>query len=189
MIDNATAARYNNLWPGGAGPSHPEGIRCLPSRPLLMPSSWFGSAAGLLLAYTSIPATSTKRAAHRGGWQAAERAVYGKTVSKLYKTFLATYRPAGGAIRVAIILEDHEWVPLFCTDPNATAVETIEAFADRATIEQDFHDVKEVWATGQQQVRNIRTNLAVYLFGKCSGVVKRPKKFYGILVSIQTEVD
>ena len=26
----------------------------------------------------------------------------------------------------------------------------------------DFHDVKEVWGTGQQQVRNIWNNLAVY---------------------------
>jgi len=41
-------------------------------------------------------------------------------------------------------------------------VEIIEAFADRATIEQDFHDVKEVWGTGQQQVRNIWTNMGVY---------------------------
>ena len=41
-------------------------------------------------------------------------------------------------------------------------MEILEAFADRATIEQDFHDVKEVWGAGQQQVRNIWTNLAVY---------------------------
>jgi len=57
---------------------------------------------------------------------------------------------------------DHDWYPFFSTDPNATVVEIIEAFADRATIEQDFHDVKEVWGAGQQQVRNIWTNLAVY---------------------------
>ena len=44
----------------------------------------------------------------------------------------------------------------------ANSVEILEAFADRATIEQDFHDVKEVWGSGQQQVRNIWTNLAVY---------------------------
>jgi hypothetical protein len=103
-----------------------------------------------------------KRAAHRGGWQAAECTVYGRTVRKLYKTFLATYPPVGGVIRVVIVLEDHDWFPFFSTDPNATAVEIIEAFADRATIEQDFHDVKEVWGAGQQQVRNIWTNLAVY---------------------------
>jgi len=103
-----------------------------------------------------------KRAAHREGWQTAKCTVYGKTVTKLYKTFLATYPPVGGLIRVVIVLEDHDWYPFFSTDPNATAVEIIEAFADRATIEQDFHDVKEVWGAGQQQVRNIWTNVAVY---------------------------
>ncbi len=46
--------------------------------------------------------------------------------------------------------------------PNASIQEILETFADRATIEQDFHDVKEVWGSGQQQVRNIWTNLAVY---------------------------
>ena len=104
----------------------------------------------------------SKRAAHRHGWETAQCTVYGQTVTKLFKTFLATYRPAGGVIRVVIVEEDHDWFPFFSTDPNATAVEIIEAFADRATIEQDFHDVKEVWGAGQQQVRNIWTNMAVY---------------------------
>jgi hypothetical protein len=103
-----------------------------------------------------------KRAAHCNGWETAKCLVYGKTVIKLYKTFLATYRPTGGVIRVVIVEEDHDWYPFFSTDPNAAAVEIIETFADRATIEQDFHDVKEVWGAGQQQVRNIWTNLAVY---------------------------
>ena len=103
-----------------------------------------------------------KRAAHPRGWETAKCIVYGKTVVKLYKTFLATYRPTGGVIRVVIVEEDRDWYPFFSTDPNATAVEIIEAFADRATIEQDFHDVKEVWGAGQQQVRNIWTNVAVY---------------------------
>jgi len=103
-----------------------------------------------------------KRAVHRLGWETAECMVYGRTVTKVYKTFLATYRPVGGVIRVVIVLEDHDWFPFFSTDANATAVEIIETFADRATIEQDFHDVKEVWGAGQQQVRNIWTNMAVY---------------------------
>lgn len=103
-----------------------------------------------------------KRAAHRLGWETAECTVYGETVTKLYKTFLATYPPVGGLIRVVIVEEDHDWYPFFSTDPNATPMEIIEAFADRATIEQDFHDVKEVWGAGQQQVRNIWTNVAVY---------------------------
>jgi hypothetical protein len=103
-----------------------------------------------------------KRAAHREGWESAQCTVYGEKVTKVFKTFLATYRPTGGRIRVVIVLEEHDWYPFFSTNPNATAVEIIEAFADRATIEQDFHDVKEVWGVGQQQVRNIWTNLAVY---------------------------
>jgi hypothetical protein len=103
-----------------------------------------------------------KRAAHCNGWKTAQCTVYGKTLTKLYKTFLATYRPVGGVIRVVIVEEDHDWYPFFSTDPNATAVEIIEAFADRATIEQDFHDIKEVWGAGQQQVRNIWCNMAVY---------------------------
>jgi hypothetical protein len=55
----------------------------------------------------------------------------------------------------AIVEADRDWHPFFSTDPNATAVEIIEAFADRATIEQDFHDVQEVWGAGQQQVRKL----------------------------------
>jgi len=103
-----------------------------------------------------------KRAGQTRGWQTAECTLYGETVTKTYKTFLATYRPVGGVIRVVLVKEDHGWFAFFCTQPDATVVEILEAFADRATIEQDFHDVKEVWGAGQQQVRNIWTNLAVY---------------------------
>ena len=41
-------------------------------------------------------------------------------------------------------------------------IEILEAFADRATIEQAFHDVKVVCGSSQQQVRNIWTNVSVY---------------------------
>ena len=91
-----------------------------------------------------------------------ECTVYNKTSTKRYKTFLATYKPAGGVIRIVLVKEEHGWYAFYCTDPSATAQEIVEAFGDRATIEQDFHDVKEVWGAGQQQVRNIWTNLAVY---------------------------
>jgi len=50
----------------------------------------------------------------------------------------------------------------FCTDPDATPRQIVETFADRSSIEQDFHDVKEVWGAGQQQVRNIWSNIAVF---------------------------
>jgi len=103
-----------------------------------------------------------KRAGQPRGWQRVDCTVYGKAASKTYKTFLATYPPVGGVIRVVLIKEDHGWYAFFCTDPHASVEEILETFADRATIEQDFHDVKEVWGSGQQQVRNIWTNLAVY---------------------------
>jgi hypothetical protein len=103
-----------------------------------------------------------KRAGHGRGWQTIECTLYGKAGSKTYKTFLATYPPVGGVIRVVLVKEDHGWYAFFSTDPTASVQEILEAFADRATIEQDFHDVKEVWGAGQQQVRNIWTNLAVY---------------------------
>jgi hypothetical protein len=102
-----------------------------------------------------------KRAGQKRGWKTVDCTVYGKAATKTYKTFLATYGPVGGVIRVVLVREDHGWYAFFCTDPNAGVQEILEAFADRATIEQDFHDVKEVWGSGQQQVRNIWTNLAV----------------------------
>lgn len=103
-----------------------------------------------------------KRAARKQGWQKLECTLYGRLIVKKYKTFLATYRPVGGAIRVVLVKEEHGWLAFYSTDVNASVQEILEAFADRATIEQDFHDVKEVWGAGQQQVRNIWTNVAVY---------------------------
>ena len=103
-----------------------------------------------------------RRAAHPLGWEQVECSVYGQLVTKTIKTFLAAYRPAEGVIRVVIVKEDHRCEYFFCTAPHATPREIIEAFGDRAAIEQDFHDVKEVWGAGQQQVRNIWTNVAVF---------------------------
>jgi hypothetical protein len=99
-----------------------------------------------------------KRAGHPGGWQQVECVQYGQKVTKTVKTFLATWRPAGGVIRVVLVREEHGWVAFFCTKPEATAAEVLEAAADRGAIEQTFKDVKEVWGAGQQQVRNVHSN-------------------------------
>lgn len=104
----------------------------------------------------------SKRAGQPRGWQTIDCTMYGKPNVKQYKTFLATYAPVGDVIRVVLVKEEHGWFAFFCSDPQATASEILEAFADRATIEQDFHDVKEVWGAGQQQVRNIWTNVGVF---------------------------
>jgi hypothetical protein len=103
-----------------------------------------------------------KRAAAKRGWQIIECVQYGKTVSKKYKTFLATYRPACGMIRVVIVQERDGCEFFFSTDPEASVQEILEAFADRSAIEQVFHDVKEVWGAGKQQLRYLWANFGAY---------------------------
>ncbi len=99
-----------------------------------------------------------KRAGQKRGWQKVECVQYGATITKTIKTFLATWRPAGGMIRVVLVQEEHDWLPFFCADPEATPQEILEAMADRGAEEQTFKDVKEVWGAGQQQVRNLHSN-------------------------------
>ena len=103
-----------------------------------------------------------KRAGARGGWRTEEFELYNKGVTKTYKTFLATYAPVGSVVRVVLVREDHAWFAWFCTDQNATVREILESVADRAAIEQDFHDVKEVHGTGQQQLRNVWANIGAF---------------------------
>ena len=104
----------------------------------------------------------TKRAAHPRGWQDVECVLYGRTVTKTVKTFLATHTTFGGAVRVVIVKEKNGPEFFYCTDITATVMEILEAYADRAAIEQVFHDVKEVWGSGQQQVRNLWANIAAW---------------------------
>jgi hypothetical protein len=63
---------------------------------------------------------------------------------------------------VVLVREDNGWEAFFCTDPAATVGQILEAFADRAAIEQDFHDLKEVHGARQQQLRHYWANIAAY---------------------------
>jgi hypothetical protein len=103
-----------------------------------------------------------KRAAARGGWLTDEFDIYGRYEAKTYKTFLATWPPAGGVIRVVLVKNADGWVAYFCTDPDATAADVLGLVADRAAIEQVFHDVKEIWGAGQQQLRNVHANVGAW---------------------------
>jgi Transposase DDE domain len=103
-----------------------------------------------------------KRAGHRQGWQQVECFQYQQTVTKTVKTFLATWKPARGVIRVVLVQEDHGWLAYFCTDPNATVQDILEAAAARTAIEETFKDVKEVEGAGQQQLRYWRANVGAY---------------------------
>jgi hypothetical protein len=51
-----------------------------------------------------------KRAGQRRGWSSEVFDLYGKPTRKRYKTFVATWRPAGGAIRVVLVEEPSGWV-------------------------------------------------------------------------------
>jgi hypothetical protein len=103
-----------------------------------------------------------KRAGQPRGWQTIECLQYGKQAVKRYKTFLATYPPAYGAIRVVIVQEVTGAQFFFSTDTEIGVREILETFADRASIEQVFHDVKEVWGAGQQQLRHLWANIGAW---------------------------
>jgi hypothetical protein len=103
-----------------------------------------------------------KRAGQQRGWQRVECVQYGERVTKTIKTFEATWRPAGGHIRVVLVRERDGWRAYFCTDPTVTAAAILEVMADRGAIEQTFKDVKEVWGAGQQQVRNVYANIGAF---------------------------
>jgi DDE superfamily endonuclease len=103
-----------------------------------------------------------KRAGQRRGWQVEEFELYGRKEPRRYKTFLATWRPAGGVVRVVLVEQGEGWAAFFCTDPEASVADVLTAVADRASIEQAFHDLKEVWGAGQQQLRNLWANVGAF---------------------------
>ena len=103
-----------------------------------------------------------KRAGQRRGWQRGVFDLYGKPTTKKYKTFLATWRPAGGLIRVVLVKEVRGWVAFFCTDSHASVADVLGAVADRFSLETAFRDVKEVVGAGQQQVRFIGANIGAF---------------------------
>jgi hypothetical protein len=103
-----------------------------------------------------------QRAAHARGWQEVECFQYQQVVRKTVKTFLATYRPAGGLIRVVIVKEEDGWLPYYCQDATATVKDILEAVAGRTALEQTHADVKEVEGAGEQQLRYWRANVGAY---------------------------
>lgn len=104
-----------------------------------------------------------KRAANKKGWQTISYLCRGIEVTRQVKTFLATSELVSGPIRVVIIrFEDGGWAPYFCTDTSAEVRDILEAVAARWAIEEHFHDVKEVWGAGQQQVRNVWSNIGCW---------------------------
>jgi DDE superfamily endonuclease len=103
-----------------------------------------------------------KRAGQRRGWTTGVFDLYGERTVKRYKTFLATWRPAGGVIRVVLVDEPTGWRAYFCTDPSAGVADILEAVADRFSLETAFRDCKEIVGAGQQQVRFVWANVGAF---------------------------
>ena len=103
-----------------------------------------------------------KRAGQKRGWEQVTCFQYQQEVTKTIKTFRATWRPAGGEIRVVLVQEQGHWLAYFCTDPSASVRDILEAVAGRTAIEDTFKDVKEVEGAGQQQLRNRCANLGAF---------------------------
>ena len=104
-----------------------------------------------------------KRAGRRDGWQTISFLCRGVQITRRCKTFLATTRLTGGVVRVVLL--EHapgNWAAYFSTDSTLDAKSILEIGAERWAIEETFHDVKEVWGAGQQQVRNVWSNMGCW---------------------------
>jgi len=128
-------------------------------------------------------------AAHADGWKSMTYQCRDSMVTREYKTFLATSRLVSGVIHVVIVrFNDGGWAAYFCTDPQVDVRDILETVAARWAIEEPAntlmgHDVKEIWGAGQQQVRNIWSNIGCWhlnqrmytLVELCSWDVAKPK--------------
>src|SRR5262249_41481748 len=98
----------------------------------------------------------------RRGWATGTFTLYGESAAKRYKTFVATWRPAGGTIRVVLVDEPTGWAAFFCTDPAASAADVLGSVASRFALETTFRDCKEVVGAGQQRVRFVWASVGAF---------------------------
>jgi hypothetical protein len=100
---------------------------------------------------------------HPDGWSKVKAFLYGREETKDVKVFKALYKPAGCMVQVLVVREGKDCFRAFmCTDLTASAVEILEAVADRYAIEQNFSDIKEIEGAGQQQVRTLDSNIGAF---------------------------
>ena len=104
-----------------------------------------------------------KRAGQSRGWQTITFLCRGVEITRHCKTFLATTRLTGGIVRVVLLQHaPGNWAAYFSTDQTLDAKTILEIGAERWAIEETFHDVKEVWGAGQQQVRNVWSSIGCW---------------------------
>jgi hypothetical protein len=105
----------------------------------------------------------TKLSKDPKGWQSISYVCRGVAVFRHFKSFLATTTIANEPIRVVIVRFDNgETAAYFSTDRDMSVEMILETVADRWAIEEFFHDTKETWGAGKQQVRNVWSNIACW---------------------------
>lgn len=104
-----------------------------------------------------------KRAGHREGWQTIGYMCRGVLTEGRCKTFLATSHIVGGLVRVVLL--EHasgNWAAYISTDTSMSVNAILKIVSDRWSIEEHFHDVKEIWGAGEQQVRNVWSSIGCW---------------------------
>jgi hypothetical protein len=91
-------------------------------------------------------------------WQRCKASTYGATRDVYCKTMCAQwYRAIGGRLlRVVVVRVDHGAIPyrvFFCTDPERSAAQIIEGYAQRWSIEVCFRDIKQLMGFGDSSAR------------------------------------
>lgn len=104
-----------------------------------------------------------RRASNRQGWESISYARRGVMTEGRYKSFLATSHVVGAPVRVVLL--EHasgNWAAYISTDTSMSVETILKIVSDRWSIEEHFHDVKEIWGAGQQQVRNVWSNIGCW---------------------------
>jgi hypothetical protein len=104
-----------------------------------------------------------KRAGRRDGWQSITYCCRGLKTEGRYKTFVATSKVIGGAGRVVLLEHGSgNWAAYISSDTTMGVEAILQTVSDRWSVEEQFHDVKEIWGAGEQQVRNVWSNIACW---------------------------
>jgi len=104
-----------------------------------------------------------KRAGRHDGWVTICYRCRGVLTEGRYKTFVATSQTFGGRIRVVLL--EHasgNWAAYASSDESMSVEMILKIVSDRWSIEEHFHDVKEIWGAGQQQVRNVYSSIGCW---------------------------
>jgi len=99
----------------------------------------------------------------RESWQSIRYSCRGVMAERRYHTFLATSHVVGGMVRVVMLEHpDRNWAAYISTDVTMSVEAILKVVSDRWAIEEHFHDVKEIWGAGKQQVRNVWSSIGCW---------------------------